>query len=145
MDIEGKMIRGEHALTPIEFIQELFSHVSETYYAVEEACAYFLNSYNEKSGEGNVDFMECSRYISGMIPIEMVDTKKEIAVSFDTYEDPYFLGADGDWHQMENITYSGDDESKYESQMAELQKAINAREQKIAILQKELDALRAEE
>lgn len=40
---------------------------------------------------------------------------------------------------MENITYSGDDESKYESQMAELQKAINAREQK------ELDALRAEE
>jgi len=141
MEINGKMVRGEHSLTPIEFIQELFSHVSETYYTVEEACADFLDSYDEQAGKGNVEFMQCSRYIEGTIPITLVDTSKHILVSVDTYGDPCFLGVDGDWHEMEHIAYSGDDESKYASQSMALQKAVEDKKQRIALLQKELDEL----
>lgn len=141
MEIKGKMVRGEHSLTPIEFIQELYLRVSDTYYAVEEACAEFLGSYDEQASKGNVEFLQCSRYIEGMIPISLVDTSKHIVVSVDTYGDPCFLGIDGDWHEMEYIIYSGDDESKYASQSMALQKAVEDKRQRIALLQKELDEL----
>lgn len=140
-DMTGKMVRGEHSLTPIEFIQELLSRVSETYYAVEEACTEFLDSYDEQASKGNVEFPQCSRYIEGMIPITLVDTSKNILVSVDTYGDPCFLGVDGDWHGMEHVVYSGDDESKYASQSMALQKAVEDKKQRIALLQKELDEL----
>jgi hypothetical protein len=113
------MVKGLHALTPIEFIQELLMRVGEANYMVEEACADFIDSYIAESNEGKVDFLACTRYISGRIPISMVDTSVDILVDVDLYGCPTFLGDDGEYHDWEDEKYSSDDESKFEAQEAD--------------------------
>ena len=141
MEIERDMVEGLHALTPIEFIQELSKRVSETNYMVEEACTNFLESYDANIDKGRVDFLESIRYISGRIPISLVDTSSDINVEIDLYELAWFEGADGEYHEWEDMEYSGDDRSKYAEQENKKSEAIISHRKEIERLQKELDAL----